>query len=241
MTDSTPRTPSAPSLPPALAARRWFLIAAPVLAGLLAVGGALADPAVGLDGRELYERYAADPGAVQWKSLSYHFAYALWALVALTLAGLVRRRGSWLANVAGLLAILGISSMPGFLLADFYDSSIGQALGVDAATRVGETMSSMWGLGVLASTGAVGFLLCLPVAVLAAWRAGLLSWWGAAAPVVGVVAGFLAVGANPAGAALLTAGFTVLSLALTRLDPRAWDAAPVSAAGRQPRETPVEI
>jgi hypothetical protein len=239
MTDTAPRMPSAPSLPPPLAARRWFLVVAPALAGLLAVGGALADPAVGLDGGELYERYAADPGAVQWKSVSYHFAYALWALVALALAALVRRRGSWLANVAGLLAILGISSMPGFLLADFYDSSIGQALGVDAAARVEETMSGMWGLAVLVSTGAIGFLLCLPVAVLAAWRAGLLPWWGAAAPVVGVVAGFLAVGANPAGAALLAAGFAVLSLALARLEPTVWDAAPV-AADQQPHGTPVE-
>jgi hypothetical protein len=204
----------------ALTFRRWVLVLAPAVAGLLAIGGAVADPAVDLDGRALYELYAANPEPLQWKSVLYHFSYAVWGLAALMLVAVVRRRGSWLANVAGLLAFLGISSLPGFLLADFYDSAIGQVHGADGAVAVEEAMSGMWGLSVMGLTGMVGFLLCLPVAVLAAWRARLLPWWAALAPTVGIVAGMLALGANVPGWTVMTAGFLVLSVGLARGVPR---------------------
>ena len=210
----------------ARAARRWFLVLAPVLAGLLAIGGALADPGVDLDGEAMYRIYAEEPGPLQWKSVLYHFSYAVWGFAALMLAGAVRRRGSWLANLAGLLGLLGISSMPGFLLADFYDSAIGQVYGVDGTLAVNRAMEDMWGLGVMAFTGTVGFLLCLPVAALAAWRAGLLRWWGALAPIAGIGGGLFVLGANVPGWALMTVGFAVLSVGLARMGPAAEDAVP---------------
>ena len=200
----------------ALATRRWALVVAPTLAGLLAVGGAIADPAVDLDGAALYELYAANPEPLQWKSVLYHFSYATWGLAALMLVAAVRRRGSWLANVAGLLAFLGISSLPGFLLADFYDSAIGQVHGVDGALAVERAMGDMWGLGVMGTSGIVGLLLCLPVAVLAAWRAGLLRWWAVVAPIGGLALGLFVLGANVPGWLVMTAGYAVLSVGLAR-------------------------
>lgn len=213
----------------ARAARRWFLIAAPVLAGLLAILGAATDPAAGEDGRVLYEAYAADPDRLQFKAFGYHFSYAFWGFAALLVAGLVRRRGSWLANVAGVLVFLGVTTMPGFILADFYDSAIAQVFGADAAVQVNERMEGMWALIMLASTGGIGFLLALPLAALAAWRAGVLSWWGALAPTAGIIGGFIVVGANVPGAVVLTAGFAVLSVALARVDPQLWEPAPAAA------------
>ena len=207
----------------ARAARRWFLIVAPVLAGLLAILGAAADPAAGEDGRPLYEAYANDPDRLQFKAFGYHFSYALWGFAVLMLAGLVRRRGSWLANLAGVLALLGITTMPGFIAVDFYDSAIGQLFGADATVRVNERMEGMWALIAMASTGAIGFILALPVAALAAWRAGLLPWWGALAPIAGIVGGFIVVGANVPGAIALAVGFAVLSVALARIDRDAWE------------------
>ena len=130
----------------ALAARRWFLVLAPVLAGLLAVGGAVADPAMDLEGEAMYAVYAGNPDPLQWKSVLYHFSYAVLAMAALMLAAAVRQRGSWLANVAGLLGLLGISSIPGFLIIDFYDSAIGQEFGVEGALAVERTMEPMWGI-----------------------------------------------------------------------------------------------
>jgi hypothetical protein len=200
----------------ALAARRRLLIIAPTLAGLLAVAGALFDPAVDQEGAPLFTAYAAEVDAVQWKSLSYHFSYAFWGLAALMLAGAVGRRGGWLANVAGLLAFLGISTLPGFLLADFYDSAIGRLFGADGALRVEDAMGEMWGLTVMSLTGVAGFLLCLPVAAFAAWRGRLIAWWAPVGVLLGVGGGFLVLGANPLGAAVLTAGCAVLSVALAR-------------------------
>ena len=222
MVDTSAVRTSAPAAGPgrrhsgALAFRRWILVLAPVAAGLLAIGGAIADPGVDLDGAAMYERYAENPDPLQWKSVLYHFSYAVWGLSALMLAGAVRRRGAWLANGAGFLALLGISSIPGFLIVDFYDSAIGHVHGVDALLAVERATEPMWGLGVMAVSGMVGFLLCLPVAALAAWRGGLLRWWEAQAPIAGIVGGMVILGANAPGWAVTTLGFAVLSLGLAR-------------------------
>ncbi len=217
----TAPTRTAPPGASALAARRWFLVLAPAGAGLLAIAGAAADPYTG-NGAALYEAYADDPESLQVKALSYHFSYLLWGAAALLLAGLVRRRGSWVANVAGVLALLGLTTMPGFVLADFYDSSIGALFGVEGALQVEDRMGDMWALAVMASSGALGLVLSLPVAVLAAWRAGLLAWWGAVAATAGIVVGFFVLGPTVLAGIALTAGFLPLSVALARMDRDVW-------------------
>jgi hypothetical protein len=40
------------------------------------------------------EAHAADPDALNFKSLGYHFAYTIWLAAALGIVGLVRRRGA---------------------------------------------------------------------------------------------------------------------------------------------------
>ena len=229
-TDAVPVAPTRTDrqLPTSLAVRRWFLVLAPALAGVLAVVGAAADPAVDQDGRALFEAYAANPDAIQVKSMAYHLAYSLWAVTALLLAGLVRRRGSWPANVGAGLAFLGITTIPGFLLADFYDSAIGQNFGSDGALTVQDSMSGMWALTAMASSGVLGLILCLPVATAAAWRAGLVPWWTPVAATVGIVGGFFLIGANVPGAAVMAAGFVVVSVALARIDREAWAPAPTA-------------
>jgi hypothetical protein len=205
-------------------ARRWFVVLAPVLAGLCAVAGAAADPYTG-DGAALYEAYAEDPDGLQYKALAYHFAYLFWGAAALLLAWSVRGRGRWTANAAVVLALLGLSTMPGFILADFYDSSIGALFGVEGALQVEDRMGDMWALIVLASTGALGLVLALPVAALAAWRAGLLVWWAGLAATAGIAVGFFVLGPTVAAGLLLTSGFVVLSVGLARMDPATWDGA----------------
>ncbi|HEY0773742.1 MAG TPA: hypothetical protein VGD51_06650, partial [Nocardioidaceae bacterium] len=56
----------------AVAARRWFLVASPVLAGLFAIVGAYADPAAGTAGKDMWEVYIAEPEPLQLKSLGFH-------------------------------------------------------------------------------------------------------------------------------------------------------------------------
>ncbi len=204
----------------AVAARRWALVVAPPLAGLLAIVGVVADPDPTARGRELVEAYAANPAALNFKATGYHFAYTLWLAAALGLSALVRRRGAWLANIAGVLAILAISTIPGFLVIDFVNSAMGRIAGVDHAVRVEEATQEQWGLAVMAGPGSAGLLLALPLAALAGWRAGLLPWWGPAAVIAGKAA-FMGFGATLPGNILLTVAFTVFAVALARMQPSA--------------------
>ena len=200
----------------AVRVRRWFLVACPVLAGLFAIIGAAADPAPGLDGRELWELYAQHPERLQFKSLGFHWSYAFWIAPALLIVGYIRGRGAWLANIAGVLGFAGMTTLPGLLFLDWYDSAIGQLYGVEGNVAVAELMEgTMWGLRVFATPGIVGLALGLPLAAAAAWRAGLVPWW---APLT-VVAGFMAFtmsGVMWWGCVITTVCFTAFSVALAR-------------------------
>ncbi|MPZ94660.1 MAG: hypothetical protein GEU96_07025 [Propionibacteriales bacterium] len=202
--------------PAALAVRRWFLIASPVLAGLFAVVGAYADPAVGLDGRQLYELYAENPDPLQFKSLGFHWSYAFWIAPALLLAGYVRGRGAWLANIAAVLGFAGMTTLPGLLFIDYYDSAIGQLYGPEAAAAVNEHMgATMWGLVVFVTPGIVGLLVALPLAAVALWRSGLVRWWAPVA-VLGGTAAFMFSSVTWWGCAITTACFTVFAVAIAK-------------------------
>lgn len=215
--DAPPTARSADPPPSrALAVRRWFVVACPTLAGLLAVLGAAADPAAGISGEELYRIYADNPGPLQWKSLGFHWSYAFWIAPALLVAAYVRGRGAWLANLTALIGFVGMTTLPGMLFIDWYDSAIGQLYGAEGAAAVNDLMTqTMWGVPYFALPGLVGFVLSLPLAALTLWRAGLVRWW---APVA-VVAGFGAfMGSNVQwwGCLVTTACFAVFSVALAR-------------------------
>nr|MBA3264883.1 hypothetical protein [Nocardioidaceae bacterium] len=75
-TDYSPRSAG-------LRVRRWLLVASPVLAGLFAILGAAADPAVGQDGVVLWQAYTENPESLQFKSFGFHWAYSFWMLPSL--------------------------------------------------------------------------------------------------------------------------------------------------------------
>lgn len=201
----------------AQALRRGFLIAAPVLAGAFAIVGVANDPAIGESGRPLWEKYAANADSLQWKSFGLHWSYAFWTMTAFMLAGRVRDRGVWLANVAGLLAFVGATTLPGLLIADFYDSAIGQVAGAATTERVNDAMQAMWGMAAIALPGVIGALLALPIAALAAWRAGIIPVW-AFAVASAAVAVFILSGVTVWGATLMAVLFAVFAYALARSD-----------------------
>lgn len=214
----------------AWSAWRWAIIVSPVVAGVLATVGAIADPAPGKDGRELVEAYAANAGAVQIKSLAYHFSYAMWIPMVFGLVALARRGGAgWLANIAAVFGVLGVTTMPGFVVVDFLDVAAGQQIGAEAAVRMGETVESMWALPLMAGTGAFGFIFSLPLAAAAAWRAGVLPVWGLAGVVVGLLA-FMLSGPSWPGTVVMTLGFAALAVALARMDRRVWQPRTAAAA-----------
>lgn len=200
----------------ALAVRRGFLIASPVLAGLFAVVGAYADPAAGISGTKMFEIYSANPEPLQFKSLAFHWSYAFWIVPAFMAAAYVRGRGAWLANVAAFLGFAGMTTLPGLLFIDWYDSAIGQLYGTEAVAAVGERMSeTMWGIPAFTMPGMIGFMLALPLATIALWRAGVVRWWALAA-VLGGYAAFMFSNVMWWGCAITAVCFTVFAYALAR-------------------------
>lgn len=206
----------------ALSARRWFLVVSPVLAGALAVVAAYADPAPGQTGPAMYEAYAAEHWRLQIKSLAFHWSYAFWIAPALLVVPYVRGRGAWLANVTAVVGFAGMTTLPGLLFVDWYDSAIGKEFGADGVVAVNDTMNEvMWGIPWFTTPGVLGLLLSLPLVALTLWRAGLARWW-ALVPVVAGLAAFTLSGITWWGCAITTvcfAGFAVVLHRATASEP----------------------
>jgi len=199
----------------ALRLRRGFLVAAPVLAGLFLTGGALADPAAGVAGNDMLRVYAENMERLQLKSLSYHWAYAFWILPALLVVPLVRGRGAWLATITGFIGFLGLSTMPGLLMSDFFDSAVTSAHGIEGHEQMMDAMDGLWGIPAFIMPGILGLFVALPLAMITLWRAGLARWWGLAAA-VGALVAFMVSNATWPGTVVATVFLTVVSVALGR-------------------------
>ena len=198
----------------ALAFRRHAVIWAPLVSAVLIVAAFFLDPDIGASGRELAQAYADEPGRIQLSALSLRFAFALLILPAFWLIASVRERGAWLANIAGVFVVLGMTTLPGFLLTDFYDVAIYGELGGDAWEQVDDRLNELPGATFFFVTGFLGYFLALPTALFAAWRARLLPWWPAAV----IFAGEVSAQAVPDGIGLLiwSAALAALSYALYR-------------------------
>jgi hypothetical protein len=214
--DTTPAEVARPETrSKALGFRRGFLIAAPVLAGLFATVGAVADPAAGIAGKEMLEIYFDNPERLQYKSLGYHWSYAFWIVPAMLIVPMVRGRGAWLATLTGLIGFLGVATMPGLLLSDWFDSAIGAAHGIEGHEAVYNAMEGMWGIPVFIAPGIVALFLALPLAMITLWRAGLARWWGFAASVA-AIASFIVSNATWPGAVGATVFLGIVSVALAK-------------------------
>jgi hypothetical protein len=134
----------------------------------------------------------------------------MWAPIVFALVGIVRGRGAWLANIAAVLATLGATTLPGFLLTDFYDIAIYGELGGDAWQQVTDRLEELPGALVLFVTAFFGHFLCLPVALFGAWRAGLLALW---VPIGFTVAIAAAQILQPFGSGLLILAVAMVALA----------------------------
>ena len=136
------------------ALRRGFFVASPILAGILLLVATIADPGAGSTGQDLNQAYTDHPGALQWHSLTLHWSYAFWGVTAFMAAAYVKGRGSVLANIGAFLGFVAMTTLPGILAVDWYDSSIGQVYGVDAVSSLHEHMDkTMWALPFFAGPG----------------------------------------------------------------------------------------
>jgi hypothetical protein len=192
----------------ALSFRRFAFVWAPLVSGLLLVAAFFLDPDIGASGRELAREYAENPGRIQLSALSLRFAWAFLIVPAFVLVWLVRERGAWLANAAGVFAVLGMTTLPGILLIDFYDVAIYGELGGDDWQRVTDRLEELPGAMFFFISALIGFALTLPLALLAAWRARLLSWW----PAVMVAVAEISAQVIPGGYGLLLFAAALIAL-----------------------------
>jgi hypothetical protein len=205
----------------ALSFRRWAVILAAALSGIIVLVSMFIDPVPIAEGRELIRGYAANEGRQGLHTNLIHYGFALFAPVAYAMVGLVRRRGAWIANVAGLLAVLGLSTLPGLVLLDYFSVGVEHVAGVEVAFNGQTATEELPGFTVLMVPAFVTSLLAIPVATLGLWRAGLVAWW---LPVV-TAATFLAPNLLPGwliGFSLMAAGMLTVAWALWRVPEDVW-------------------
>jgi hypothetical protein len=204
----------------ALQVRRWAIILAALLSGVLVFISMLVDPVPDASGAELIRGYADQPLLQGVHTNLIHYGYALFAPVAFALVGLVRGRGAWLANVAGLLATIGLTTLPGLVLIDYHDVATANVASVDTAVAASESVGTLPGFLPIVVPALFCTALALPLATVAAWRDGLLHWWVPVA-LVAAIAG-LAVTPARIGFGLIALATAGLAYALWKIPASRW-------------------
>jgi hypothetical protein len=204
----------------ALAFRRRGVIAAAGLSGVIVLVSMFVDPVPNAEGRELIEGYAAEPGRQGLHTNLIHYGFALLAPAAFAAVGLVRARGAWLANVAAVLAVLGLTTLPGLVLIDYVTVAAANVTDVDTAYAIEQEVETLPGFTAALVPAFLSSMLAIPLAGLALWRARLAPWWLVPALVVGFVAPNVIearVGFTVTAVALL-----LLAWVLARIPPERW-------------------
>jgi len=206
----------------ALSFRRWAVILAAGLSGVIVLISMLFDPAPDAEGRELIQAYAANDRAQGLHTNLIHYGFALFAPVAYAMVGLVRRRGAWIANLAGLLGVLGLSTLPGLVFIDYFSVAVEHVAGLEAAVNAQGAVEKLPGFAAVTVPAFISAILAVPVASLALWRARLVAWW------IPLVAAAAFLGPNflqgPAIVAfsVMAVGMLVVGWALWRIPVVAW-------------------
>jgi hypothetical protein len=205
-----------------LSFRRWVVILAAGLSGVIVLISMLFDPAPDAEGRELIQAYAANDRAQGMHTNLIHYGFALFAPVAYAMVGLVRRRGAWIANLAGLLAVLGLSTLPGLVFIDYFSVAVEHVAGLEAAVNAEGAVEKLPGFAAVTVPAFISAILAVPVASLALWRARLVAWW---IPLVAAAA-FLGPNFLPGLAivafSVMAVGMLVVGWALWRIPVVAW-------------------
>lgn len=160
-------------IPTALRARRAAVIAAAGLSGVLVFVSMIIDPAPDAEGTSMVAGYAEHLTRSGLHTNLIHYGFALLAPAVYGMVALVRGRGAWLANVAGVFAVIGLSTLPGMVLLDFTSVATVQAADLQTAGLVEDQMEQLPYFMAIVIPAMLTSLLALPLAVVALWRAGL--------------------------------------------------------------------
>jgi hypothetical protein len=134
----------------------------------------------------------------------------------------LRRQGAWIANLAGLLAVLGLSTLPGLVFIDYFAVAVEHVAGLEAAVNAEGAVEKLPGFAAVTVPAFISAILAVPVASLALWRARLVAWW---IPLVAAAA-FLGPNFLPGPAivafSIMAVGMLVVGWALWRIPVVAW-------------------
>jgi hypothetical protein len=206
----------------ALSFRRWAVILAAGLSGVIVLISIVVEPGRTAENPEILQAYAANDRALGLHANLIHYGFALFAPVAYAMVGLVRRRGAWIANLAGLLAVLGLSTLPGLVFLDYFSVAVAHVAGLEAAVNARDAVQKLPGFAAVTVPAFISSMLAVPVASLALWRARLVAWW---LPLVAAAA-FLGPNILPGPAigafSVMAVGLLVVGWALWRIPVVAW-------------------
>ncbi|SHF64317.1 hypothetical protein [Geodermatophilus nigrescens] len=148
---------------------------------------------------------AADEGQTALSALLLHYGNMALALAWLAAPALVRgRRGRIPTIVGALLSAIGLVTVTGMVLYDFWTGGIGQELPADTALALVESVQGQAAVGVVGTVTLLGLLGPL-VGLAGLARAGVITWW-LLVPAVACLVASAALSFTP----LLYAGFALV-------------------------------
>jgi hypothetical protein len=208
--------------------RRFSRIVAAVallLAPIVTLAGMLATPwEKEATTASYHDALAAHPTQAGVAALILHFGYLLLLPAALGIMHLARRSTPKVAHVGGLLAVIGLASLPGLLVTDYYDLALAQNLPRAESVKIADA-SMTWPAGVMLATTIAPMFFGLVTLMVAAVRAGVARFWAPIAVAVGWILPFASgTGLVPAaaGAALIGVALIPLGLKVARMSDQTW-------------------
>ena len=206
---------SSPTTTDATSARSAGALLLPIAGGALiagsllyAAGLATSPPAVSMAPADYIESLARDEGQTALSALLLHYGNIAMGLAWLAAPALVRGRRGRIGTIVGaLMAALGLVTVAGNVLFDFWTGAIGRELDAGTALALFEDVAASPGVAIVGTVTLFGLLGPL-VALGGLARAGVTSWW-LLAPAVAALVASAALTFEP----LLYAGFALVGAA----------------------------
>jgi hypothetical protein len=172
-----------------------------------------------------HDALAAHPAQAEIAASLLHFGYLLLLPAALGIMHLARRASPKLAHVGGALAVLGLATLPGLLVTDFYDLALAQNLPRAQSVAISDATGEMVGGAVMGMSAIAPMFFGLVILMVAAWRAGVVRGWYAPAIAVAWLLPFVSgTGLVPAalGAGIMVVLFGSIGVKVVRMSDQAW-------------------
>lgn len=200
-----------------------------ILAPLMLLLGDILSPAWSDDTAEYARQVAESTSAQSLSGVLYTIAMPLMLAGAIGLASCIRGRGVTLANIALVLAVLGLGTFPALTATSIVDVAAINAVGEEGLASLIDAGEDSAAFLVVLLFALVGSLLSLLLIGIAVWRSGLAPWWVGVALIVTAVL-LIAGGSSQVlaivASALSVIGFGYLGVRILRLPDATWERPP---------------